>query len=357
MRAAVLKGQQEIAVEDVPDPVCGDSDIVIRVEATGICGSDLHAYAGVFRSPGQILGHEFAGPVVAVGKDVDHIAIGDRVTGSPALDCGHCPRCREGFPLLCLNQAGNVIGNGLPGSFAEYLRIPVARLGRNVFKLPDGIDWIDGATVEPLGVGLRVAHHARIRPTETAVVLGLGPIGLCAVQGLVAGGAGRVIGVDTQPARLELGERFGATVIDASVTDTVDRVKELTGEGGRAYGGGDPGANADVVCECTGIPAVLGDALRMVRRGGRMVIVAIFEQRAEIDVNQIVVKELEVHGCFGYGGGAWTGFTEAIDLLVGGRVDTRSLISHRFPLEEAPEAFRVQAARGQAVKVMFTNEA
>ena len=356
MRAAVLHGPQEIVVEDIPDPVCGAGDIVIRVEATGICGSDLHAYAGMFRSASQVLGHEFAGPVVEVGKAVEGIAVGDRVTGSPAIDCERCPRCREGNPLLCQNQAGNVIGNGLPGSFAEYLRIPSARLGRSVFKLPEGIDWVAGATAEPLGVGLRVAHHARVRPTETVVVLGLGPIGLCAVQGLVASGAGRVIGVDTQRARLELGERYGATVFDASRGGTVERLQELTGPGAMSYGGGAAGANADVVCECTGIPEVLGEALTIVRRGGRLVIVALYERRAEIDVNQIVVKELEVHGSFGYGGGAWTGFTEALDLLAAGKVDTHSLISHRFALEDAAEAFRVQAARGQAVKVMFTRE-
>ena len=355
MRAAVLKGPGEIVIEEIPDPVCGDDDIVIQVAATGICGSDLHAYAGHFRKPGQVLGHEFAGPVVEVGRNVTGIAVGDRVTGSPAIECESCPRCLEGKPLLCRNLAGNVIGNGLPGSFAEYLRIPKARLGRSVYVLPAGVDYELGATVEPLGVGLRVAHLANARPTETAVVLGLGPIGLCAVQGLVAGGAGRVVGVDTQPGRLELGERYGALPVDAAATDTVARIAELTGASANAYGA--VGADADVVCECSGVPAVMVDALRMVRRGGRLVVVALFEEQVTIDVNQLVVKELDVKGSFGYGSGAWSGFGEALALLDSGVVDTRSMISHRFALEDVAEAFRVQAARGRAVKVMLAGAA
>lgn len=360
MRAAVLEGPCEIVVRDIPDPVCGDDDIVIRVVAAGICGSDLHAYTGAFAQPGQVLGHEFSGTVVEAGRRVAGIAVGDRVTGSPAVDCEHCPRCREGNPLLCQNQAGNVIGAGLPGAFAEYLRIPRARLGRSVFHLPAGLDWVAGATAEPLGVGLHVAHLARVRPTETAVVLGLGPIGLYAVQGLRASGAGRVVGIDTQPARLALAERFGAVVHDAGAGDSVARVAALTGGGGSAYGdsaeGAAAGASADVVCECSGIPAVLGQALAMVRRGGRLVVVALYEQRAELDMNQVVVKELDLRGSFGYGSGAWAGLGEALDLLAAGTVDSHSLVSHRFALEDAAEAFRVQAARGAAVKVMLTQE-
>lgn len=354
MRAAVLTGPREIAVETVPDPRAGADGIVVRIEATGICGSDMHAYAGALGEAGQILGHEFAGEVVEVGPAVDGIAVGDRVTGSPAVDCGQCVRCLEGYPLLCERQAGNVLGAGLPGSFAEYLRIPSARLGRSVFRLPDGVDWETGATAEPLGVGLHVAWLARPRPTETAVVLGLGPIGLATVQALKVEGIGRVIGIDVSPARLALAEQLGAdVVVDASRESTLERLQELTGKGPRGYGGGPAGANADLVCECAGLPGTLQDALQIVRRGGRLVVVALFERLAEIDVNQLVIKELEVRGSFGYGAGGFTGFRDALELLAAGRVDTHPWVTHRFPLAAVAEAFRAQADRTHAVKVML----
>ena len=270
MRAAVLHGPREIAVETVSDPHAGTDGIVIRVEATGICGSDMHAYAGALGQAGQILGHEFAGTVVEVGSGVEGLGVGDRVTGSPAVDCGRCARCLEGHPLLCELQAGNVLGAGLPGSFAEYLRIPSARLGRSVFRLPDGVDWEMGATAEPLAVGLHVAWLAQPRPTETAVVLGLGPIGLATVQSLKIEGIGRVIGVDISPVRLALAERLGADiVVDASRENTVERLQELTGKGSSGYGGGSLGANADIVCECAGLPETLRDALGLRRRRGQ----------------------------------------------------------------------------------------
>ena len=354
MRAAVLRGARDVAVETVADPAAGSDGIVIRVEATGICGSDMHAYAGALGDAGQILGHEFAGEVVEVGPAVEGIAVGDRVTGSPAVDCGSCPRCLEGYPLLCERQAGNVLGAGLPGSFAEYLRIPSARLGRSVFRLPDGVDWETGATAEPLGVGLHVAWLARARPTETAVVLGLGPIGLATVQALKVEGIGRVIGVDVSPVRLALAERLGAdVVVDASRESTVERLQELTGKGQSGYGGGSAGANADIVCECAGLPETLRDALQIVRRGGRLVVVALYERLAEIDVNQLVIKELVVRGSFGYGAGGFTGFRDALALLAAGRVDTRPWITHRFPLTAAADAFRAQADRTSAVKVLL----
>ncbi|MEZ5099072.1 MAG: alcohol dehydrogenase catalytic domain-containing protein [Thermoleophilia bacterium] len=255
MRAAVYHGPRDIRVETVPDPVCGERDLVLRVTACGVCGSDLHSYTkGLFVEPGQIMGHEFAGEVVEIGRLVEGVRVGDRVTASPAVDCGRCARCIAGEPLLCQDQAGNIISGGFPGGFAEYLRVPSARPGQSVFVLPEGVTDEVGATTEPMGVGLRAAHHAAPSAYDTCVVFGLGMIGQVAVQALKVAGAERVIGVDVARQRLDAAAALGAdVVVDASEGQTLARLIELTG-GGSARLRRRRVGQADVVVECTGVP-------------------------------------------------------------------------------------------------------
>ena len=353
MRAAVLHGPHDIRVEAVPDPDCGEHDIVLDVAACGICGSDLHMYTkGMFMEPGQIVGHEFSGNVVAVGSQVAGIAVGQRVTASPNVDCGRCARCASGEPLLCENQTGNVISAGLPGAFADYVRIPKARLGQTVFALPDSMDYETAAMVEPYAVGLRIAHHANPNPHDTAVVFGLGTIGLTAVQTIALAGASAVIGVDRSAKRLAAAQELGATaLVDASSHGWEAQLVELTGGGSAGYGGGASG-NADIVCECTGSPAVLATAIETARRGGTLVVVALYEERAELDPNQIVIKDLRVHGSFGYGSGAFRGFPDAMSLLEQGKLQAKPLITHRMALDQIEQAFGAQLDCDESIKVM-----
>jgi len=355
VRAAVLHGPRDIRVETVPDPKCGEHDIVLEVAACGICGSDLHMYAkGMFMEPGQIVGHEFSGRVVAVGSQVAGIEESQRVTASPNVDCGSCARCASGEPLLCEKQAGNVISAGLPGAFAEYVRIPKARLGQTVFPLPDSMSYETAAMTEPYAVGLRIAHHAAPGPHDTAVVFGLGTIGLTAVQTLMLAGAGRVVGVDRSARRLAAARQLGAaSVVDASQTGWEAELAELTGAGAAGYGGS-PSGNADIVCECTGSPAVLATAIETARRGGSLVVVALYEEPAELDPNQIVIKDLRVHGSFGYGSGAFKGFPDALSLLEQGKLQAEPLITHRMTLEEIEPAFEAQLDRDASIKVMVS---
>src|SRR5664279_5657913 len=151
MRAAVFNGPRNLKVEEVANPVCEPVDVVVRVGASGVCGTDLHSYQhGAFVRPGQIMGHEFAGTVVSVGTDVDGLAEGDRVAVMPLASCGRCLRCVAGSPHLCDKGVTATIGYGLPGSFAEYVRVPQAMLDRNVFRLPATMTMAEGALVEPL---------------------------------------------------------------------------------------------------------------------------------------------------------------------------------------------------------------
>src|SRR5919204_4952129 len=243
MRAGVFRGIRQVPIEDVPDPEPGPRDIVLDVKACGICGSDLHTYAeGLLASPGQVMGHEFAGEVVAVGAAVAGIAVGDRVTALPIQPCGACERCREGNRHLCEVWTTRSIGYGLPGGFAERLRIPDAVLDDNVHRLPDALGFEDGALVEPLAVGVHAVGRATIRPGDMALVLGLGTIGLQVAQVLRARGVERVIGADLSPLRRAVASELGVTAVAGDDLGTAI-ASAAGGPQGPAlfWGGGGPG--------------------------------------------------------------------------------------------------------------------
>ena len=184
MKAAVFDGPEKLSIQQIPDPVAGPNDVVVDVVDCGICGSDLHSYLeGAFIAPGQVMGHEFSGKIVEIGKDVQGVKIGDRVTAVPLSTCGRCPRCLEGATHLCEIGLAESVAYGLPGAFAEFVRIPNVVLGGNLYKIPDNVDDAAGALVEPLAVALHAAKMSAPGPSDTCVVLGLGSIGLVARAG------------------------------------------------------------------------------------------------------------------------------------------------------------------------------
>lgn len=347
MQAALFEGPRGLSVCEVPDPVAGPRDVVVKVSRCGICGSDLHSYLeGAFVQPGQIMGHEFVGQLVEVGAEVTGVAVGDRVTAVPLSVCGRCPRCLEGSTHLCEQGLSASIAYGLPGAFAEYVRVPDAVVGANLHHIPDGVDDTAAALVEPLAVALHAARSARPGPADTCVVLGLGSIGLNVVQMLKALGAGRIVGVDVSPVRLRLGRELGAdVVVDGGKQDVLAAVTELTGPG--AYG---VGARADVVVEASGVADLLAAAVSMTRAGGRLRMAALYADPVPIDANQVVQKELDVRGTFAYRGE----FPQVISLLQQGRVLAAPLVTHAFPLRQIDEAFRTQLDKDVSVKVQVT---
>lgn len=336
MRAGVFRGVRQVPVEDVPDPTPGPRDVVLDVKACGICGSDLHTYvAAQLAGLGQVMGHEFAGEVVQVGGEVEGIAVGDRLTGLPIQPCGACVRCREGSRHLCEVWTQRSIGYGLPGGFAERLRIPDAVLGDNVHRLPGELSFEDGALVEPLAVAVHAAGRADVDAGDVALVLGLGTIGLQVAQVLLARGLTRVVGVDLSPLRRSVAGELGVTAVD-----------------GVAAAGGD--GEIDVVFEATGAPALVQAAIEVVRPGGTVVLIALYERRSEIDPTLAVQKELTVRGSASY---TPDEFREAIDLLASGRARAQPLITHRHPLEDLGAAFEVQLDKDAAIKVMVSPQA
>jgi (R,R)-butanediol dehydrogenase/meso-butanediol dehydrogenase/diacetyl reductase len=339
MRAGVFRGVRQVPIEDVPEPRAAAADIVLDVKACGICGSDLHTYvAAQLAEVGQVMGHEFAGEVVEVGADVEGIAVGDRVTGLPIQPCGACRRCREGNRHLCEVWTTRSIGYGLPGGFAERLRIPDAVLDGNVHRLPDALTFEDGALVEPLAVGVHAVGRAEPAPDDVAVVLGLGTLGLQVAQVLLARGVRRVIGADLSPLRRSVATELGVTAVAGG--DLAAAVAEAAGE-----------REVDVVFEATGAPGLVQRAMELVRAGGTVVAIALYEHRAEIEPTLMVQKELTVRGSAIY---TPAEFHEAIELLASGRVRSQPLITQRHGLEELGEAFEAQLDKDAAIKVMVS---
>jgi len=342
VKAAVYYGAGDIRIENVSEPAVEPDGIVIQVKACGICGSDLHIYklggameSELLMSSGLIMGHEFSGDVVEVGANVTDIKKGDRVIATGWKPCGECHWCQMGQPLLC--RQIKIIGIGFPGAFAEYVSIPTATLDLNVFRLADEISYEVGATAEPLSVAVYAATTAEPVATDTVVVLGAGMIGQCVLQVFKAMGVAKVIVTETSKKRLELARAMGADmVINAAEEDPVERVNEATSEMG-----------ADIVVECAGVPATFHQAMEMVRRGGKIMQVGVYEEPIQWEPITLITKNIRLIGCLG------GGFLQAIEFLGAGKVNTKPLISHEFPLDKAKEAFETQLKPDEAVKIVI----
>ena len=341
MRAAVFRGVQDLQVEDVADPRAGATDVVVEVRAVGVCGSDLHTYLhGSFVQPGQIMGHEFTGRVVEAGPDVEGLRVGDRVTASPLVPCGECARCAEGRYNLCAAAWTQGLAYGRPGAFAERLMIPNPVVGENVFPLGDEISDEAGALVEPLAVGVHAVKLAGRVQGATALVLGLGTIGLQVIQALRAAGVGRVLGIDLSSLRLEAARTLGAEAVDGSqgVPEALDATLSGSDE-------------IDVVFECSGVPALANAALDRVRGGGTIVVLALYDDPVTFNPTVLVQKEIRLQGSIAYTG---EDFADAVALLASGQAVSEPLITQRESLENVAGAFEVQLQKDRSIKVLVS---
>lgn len=336
MRVGVYRGIRTIAVEDAPEPLAGPADVVLEVKACGICGSDLHTYLeGALVQPGQVMGHEFSGQVVEVGSAVSGISVGDRVTGIPIQPCGDCRRCAEGLGHLCEHMHETGIGFGIAGAFADRLRIPNATLGVNTHKLPDELSFEDGASVEPLAIGVHCVRRSGARAGQTAFVFGLGTIGLHVAQVLLANGVSPVIGIDLAELRRRKAEELGIVALDS-----LDGLADALG-----------GRELDHVFECTGVPALVQGSIDLVRHRGTVTIVALYDEKATIDPMVLLHKEATI-----VAGAMVTpeDFTDSLELLRSGKAVGEPLITHREKLADLPAAFALQCDKAATIKVMVS---
>jgi threonine dehydrogenase-like Zn-dependent dehydrogenase len=341
MRGAVQIGIEQIEVRDVPEPLSGEGIAVVRVRAAGICGSDLHPYHG--RATPQVLpdGHEVAGEVVALPDDYrGPLRPGDLVavdTICYGVACGACDACAEGFPFHC---PARWTTPNWGGGFAERIRRRTAGL----FRLPPGLTAEQGALVEPFTIGVHAMRYAKVPPGVSVAVVGAGTIGLMMLLAARAMGAGPVHVLARHPHQAALAEALGATtVIRSDQPDAVDRVRAVT-----------DGRGADVVVETVGGHAdTFGLSCDLARRRGMVVVLGIFPNRVSTDLLKPVDRELWAifPCCYGTIDGR-ADFDVAIDLIASGQAPVERLVTHRFPLEAAPEAFHTAADKSTgSVKV------
>jgi L-iditol 2-dehydrogenase len=326
MKAAVLHGIEDLRLEDRPVPrLQKPDDVLIRVRAIGVCGSDIHYYRHgrigrfVVEAP-MVLGHECAGEVVGVGSAVATLEVGDRVAVEPGVPCRQCESCRTGRYNLCPDVAF-LATPPVDGAFCEFIVSPADF----AFKLPDTVSLGAGAMMEPLSVGFHAARRGRLTAGDTVAILGAGPIGQTAFQAARAFGAATTIMTDVVPYRLDFARRAGAThVLNSGETDPVAAVQDLTA-----------GRGADVVIECAGAPDTLQQGIRMVKRGGKVVVVGLpAVAELPLPMHEVTTREADLCGIFRYA----NVYGRAIAATAAGQCEVESLITHRWGLLQAEEA-------------------
>ena len=333
MKAAVYYGPRDVRVEEVADPILAKGDILLRVRACGICGSDLHTYRhGLFEdlgvpveTGGRVMGHEFSGEVVEINGEAAGVKVGDRV-------------CTVGT-----------------GANAEYYRIP-AMMSVALLPIPEGISFEEAATTEPLATSLHAVNLAAPADGETHVIIGAGIIGLGALQVLKASTSVRTMVVDISDRRLEVARRLGADVtVNAGCEDPLQKAIELTGSERLSYMPEMTG-RVDTVYDCAGLPLdytgtpVLQQAITLTKENGKVVVVSIFEKPPELEINLLVRKGITLYGSWAW---SFDEFRQALELLGSGKVDRKPLITHRFPVDQASEAYETQLRAEEAVKVVI----
>jgi L-iditol 2-dehydrogenase len=336
MKAVRLEQVGDIACREVDRPLIEPDELLVRIEACGICGTDRHLFHGEFPCrPPVTPGHEFSGIVEAIGGDVSGFSIGDRVTGDPNIACRRCAHCHAGRVNLCSNL--QAIGIHRDGGFAEYLVLPY----KQAFILPAGLNPLHGAFCEPLGCCLHGVDLAGIRPGGSVVVLGGGVIGLLTVQLARLAGASTIILSTRQASRRALAEDLGATAtVDPAAADVIGAI---SGPSGLTPGG------VDVVFECAGVRETVEQSMRLARAGGTVVIVGVTPQglKAQFEPFDLLFRELKLFGSF------LNPFTHrrAAELIASGAIELDRLISRQVTLEEAPTVIANPPAPGE-VKVL-----
>lgn len=323
MRALVYAAHDRIEVRDVPEPGApGPGEVLVRVAAAGICGSELEAFAtrSPRRPPPLVMGHEFCGQVAALGTGVQGIQAGDRVAMNSIIACGACEACREGRAHLCPRR--EVFGMRRPGGFAELCLVPAA----TVFHLPEKVSPLEGALVEPLANAVHVGTLVQERLPETVVVIGAGTIGLMCLQVARALGAFRLVAVDPSPSRLEVAHALGAEpVVNPRETSLRDAIREFT-----------RGRGADVVIDAAGTTETRRDAVGIARPGGEVVWIGLHEDETALSGAEVVLGERRVQGSYAV---TARDLRKAIGLFAHGRVDITPW-ARPFPLTDGARVFR-----------------
>jgi L-iditol 2-dehydrogenase len=339
MKALVLEEYKRLELRDVPQPAPSADEVLIRVAACGICGSDVHGYDGSSgrRIPPIVMGHEAAGTVAAAGEAVTSVRPGDRVTFDSTIFCGACPFCLRGDINLCDRRQVLGVSCGdyrRAGAFAEYVTVP----GRIVHRLPPSMSFAEAAMLEPAAVALHAVRVSQVRGGETALVIGAGMIGLLTLQAARASGCSRVLVADVDETRLRLAESLGASeTLHVSGSDLPREVIARTG-------------GVDLVLEAVGRQETIDAAIASVRKGGTVTLIGNITPQVTIPLQAVVSRQLRLQGTAASAGE----YPEAIEMIGSGNIQVKPLITAIAPLEDGPRWFeRLYAHEPDLMKVVL----
>ena len=325
-RAAVLTALKTFEFRDIPMPRAKADEVVINLQAVGVCGSDVHYYSKgrigdfVVEYP-YILGHECAGIVVEKGENVTHLEIGDKVALEPGVPCGTCEMCRTGHYNLC-PDVKFLATPPYDGCLMDYMAFPAAY----AYKLPENLSCTEGALLEPLAIGINAAKTGRVELGSTVLISGSGCIGLVTMLAAKVYGASKVIVSDVIPLRLETAKKLGAITVNSKEENLQERIMELT-----------DGRGVDIVLDCAGFSQTVADAMRVVRPAGRVVVVGMgADEWNGIPFGPITSKEIEITSIFRYK----NLYPTAINAVASGCIDIKGIVSRTYTFDETPEAFR-----------------
>lgn len=341
MKALLLTEYEKMQLTDVAEPEVGDQDVLIEVQACGICGSDIHGYDGSTgrRIPPLVMGHEAAGVVVGTGASVSDLPNGTRVTFDSMVSCGQCDFCRDGHQNLCDNRMVLGVSCGeyrRHGAFAQRISVP----RRIVYRLPDTLSFEHAALVEAVSVAVHAVSLTPIELGDTVVIVGAGMIGLLTLQAARAAGATRVIAVDVNQRRLETARSLGATdVLRGDSVDVPSAIGEMT-----------DGRGADVALEVVGATPTVKTAIESVRKGGAVTLVGNVSPTVELPLQSVVTREIRLQGTCGCNGE----YPQCIDLMNRGVIHVEPLITARISLADGPQWFdRLYAGDPEQMKVVI----
>jgi L-iditol 2-dehydrogenase len=337
MRAAVYYNNKDIRIEDLPKPQIGEKEILVRVIASGICGSDVMEWYRTKTAP-RVLGHEIAGEIAEVGKDVKRFRVGQRVFVSHHVPCNECRYCRAGYHTVCATLRST---NFDPGGFAEFIRVPEINVRSGVFVLPDAISFEEGTFIEPLGCVIRGQRFAEIKKGDTVLIIGSGIAGLMHIHLARINGGGTVIATDISQYRLEAAKRFGADVIIHAEEDIVQLVK--TANRGRL---------ADVVVVCTAALSAFEQAFDSVDCAGTVLLFAPTAPGVKVPLPLYDIYFKGVKIVFSYAA-VDKDITEAIRLLGNKQFHAKDMITHRFVLANIQLGFDLVAQADRSIKVII----
>ncbi len=345
MKSLLLSEYNHLEIADIPLPVVGSDEVLVRVEACGVCGSDVHGYDGSSgrRIPPIVMGHEAAGTIAAVGADVKNYAKDDRVTFDSTVYCGKCEYCVRGQINLCDNR--QVIGVSCGdyrrhGAFAEYVMVPE----RILYPLPADFSFDDAAMLEAVSVALHAVKVSQAAGGETALVIGAGMIGLLAFQAARAAGCARVLIADVDASRLDLARQVGAEeVLHCSGSELVAEVLRLTN-----------GQGVDLAFEAVGRNETVAAAIDSTRKGGTVTLVGNIAPEVTLPLQKVVTRQLRLQGSCASAGE----YPEAIQLIASGKIQVKPLITAVASLEEGPRWFeRLHAHEPNLMKIILTPRA